>query len=121
MLGILHYGYTNYMKCNKLKQFFGQCAVEAVAKDKMKTREIISTLFSSEGRKYEKINIVILISSSNWHYFCIEALTAGSHRKYTKDNGQLLVAGNSLTLGVRGPGEKPSWGETCSSHPGQGS
>ena len=51
-----------------------------------------------------------LISSSNWQCFCIEALIAGSHRKYTKDNGQLLVAGKRLTLGVRRPGEEPSWG-----------
>ena len=36
----------------------------------------------------------------------------GSHRKYTKDNGQHLGAGKRLTLGVRGPGEEPSWAET---------
>ena len=68
----------------------------------------------------------LLISSSNWQWFCIEALTRGSHRKCTKDNGQLLVARKCLTLGVRGSGEKPSWEETWSSdtggsHPGQGS
>ena len=51
------------------------------------------------------------ISSSSWQWFCIEALTGGSHRKYTKDNRQLLVAGKRLTLGVRRPGEKPSWGQ----------
>ena len=67
-----------------------------------------------------------VINSSNWRCFCIEGLTRGSHRKYTKGNGQLLVAGRHLILGVRGPGEKPSWGETWSSdtrgsHPGQGS
>ena len=38
--------------------------------------------------------------------------------------GKLLVAGKRLNLGIRGPGEKPSWGETRSvgtggSHPGQ--
>ena len=53
-----------------------------------------------------------LINSSNWPWFCFEVLSRGSHRKYTKGNGQLLVAGKRLTLGVRGPGEKPSWGET---------
>ena len=53
-----------------------------------------------------------LINSSNWPWFCVEVLSKGSHRKYTKGNGQLLVAGKRLTLGVRGPGEKPSWGET---------
>ena len=46
------------------------------------------------------------------------------HRKHTKVMGKILVAGTRLTLGVRGPGEKPSWGETRSngtggSHPGQ--
>ena len=54
----------------------------------------------------------LLINSSNWPWFCVEVLSRGSHRKYTKGNGQLLVAGKRLTLGVRGPGEKPSWGET---------
>ena len=29
--------------------------------------------------------------------------------------GKILVAGKRLNLGVRGPGEKPSWGETRSS------
>ena len=38
--------------------------------------------------------------------------------------GKILVAGKRLNLGIRGPGEKPSWGETRSSgtggsHPGQ--
>ena len=33
------------------------------------------------------------------------------HRKHTKVMDKILVAGKSdLTLGVRGPGEKPSWG-----------
>ena len=37
---------------------------------------------------------------------------------------EILVAGKRLNLGVRGPGEKPFWGETRSSgtrrsHPGQ--
>ena len=46
------------------------------------------------------------------------------HRKHIKVMGKILVAGTHLTLGVRGPGEKPSWGETRSngtrgSHPGQ--
>ena len=48
----------------------------------------------------------------------------GKHREHTKGNGKILVAGKRLNLGVRGPGEKPSWGETRSSgtggsHPGQ--
>ena len=43
-------------------------------------------------------------------------------RKHTKVMGKILVAGTRLTL--RGPGEKPSWGETRSngtgdSHPGK--
>ena len=56
--------------------------------------------------------ICTLINSSNWWWFCVEVLSRESHRKYTKGNGQLLVAGKRLILGVRGPGEKPSWGET---------
>ena len=32
------------------------------------------------------------------------------HRKHTKVMGKILVAGKRSTLGVRGPGEKPSWG-----------
>ena len=56
--------------------------------------------------------LCMLINSSNWWRFCVEVLSRGSHRKYTKGNGQLLVAGKRLILGVRGPGEKPSWGET---------
>ena len=33
------------------------------------------------------------------------------HRKHTKVMDKILVAGKSdLTLGVRRPGEKPSWG-----------
>ena len=55
-----------------------------------------------------------------------EALSRRHTEKYTKGDGQLLVAGKRLTLGVRGPGEKPSWGGTKSSdiegsYPGQGS
>ena len=46
------------------------------------------------------------------------------HRKHTRVIGKILVAGKHLNLGIRGPGEKPSWGETRSSgtggsHPGQ--
>ena len=37
------------------------------------------------------------------------------HRKHTKVMGKKLVAGKHLTLGVRGPGENPLWGETRSS------
>ena len=53
-----------------------------------------------------------------------EVLHARIHRKHTKVMGKILVAGKHLTLGVRGPGEKLSWGETRSSgtggsHPGQ--
>ena len=56
--------------------------------------------------------------------FCKRALCWVPHRKHTKGNGKILVAGKHLNLGVRGPGEKPSWGETRSSgtggsHPGQ--
>ena len=34
--------------------------------------------------------------------------------------GKILVAGKRLKLGVRGPGEKPSWGEIRSSGTGGG-
>ena len=52
-----------------------------------------------------------------------EVLHARVHRKH-KVMGKILGAGKHLTLGVRGPGEKLSWGETRSSgtggsHPGQ--
>ena len=41
------------------------------------------------------------------------------HRKHTKVMGKILVTGRHLTLGVRGPGEKPSLGgETRSSGTG---
>ena len=58
--------------------------------------------------------------------FRIKVLRQVSHRKHTKRTGKILVAGKRLNLGVRGPGEKPYWGETGSSgtggsHPGQGS
>ena len=32
------------------------------------------------------------------------------HRKHTKVMGKILVAGKYSTLGLRRPGEKPSWG-----------
>ena len=32
------------------------------------------------------------------------------HRKHTKVMDKILVVGKHLTLGVRGPGKKPSWG-----------
>ena len=32
------------------------------------------------------------------------------HRKHTKVIGKILVAGKHLTIGVTGPGEKPSRG-----------
>ena len=66
-----------------------------------------------------------LISSSNWQCFRIKALCQVPHRKRTKGNGQILVVGKRLNLGVRGPGEKSgAWRETRSSgtgdsHPGQ--
>ena len=62
---------------------------------------------------------MVLINSSNC--FRIKVLCQVPHRKQM---GKILVAGKRLNLGVRGPGEKPSWGETRSSgtggsHPGQ--
>ena len=65
-----------------------------------------------------------LKNSSHWQSFCKKAICRVPHRKHTKGNGKILVAGKRLNLGVRGPGEKPSWGETRSSdtggsHPGQ--
>ena len=60
------------------------------------------------------------MKSSDWLY-------ARYHTENTqKVMRKILVAGKPLNLGVRGPGEKPSWGETRSSgtgssHPGQGS
>ena len=66
----------------------------------------------------------VLISSSHWQCFCKKAICRVPHREHTKGNGKILVAGKHLNLGVRGPGEEPSWGETRSSgtggsHPGQ--
>ena len=52
----------------------------------------------------------LLIKSSHWQCFCKKALCRVPHRKHTKGNGKILVAGKRLNLGVRGPGEKPSWG-----------
>ena len=54
----------------------------------------------------------------------IKVLFPISHRKHTKSNGKILVAGKNSTIGVGGPGENPSWGETRlsgtgSSRPGQ--
>ena len=49
---------------------------------------------------------------SNWQWLCIKVLHVDTHRKHTKVIGKILVAGKHLTIGVRGPGEKPSWGET---------
>ena len=43
-----------------------------------------------------------LIISSNWRWFYVEVLSRESHKKYTKGNGQLLVAGKCLTLGGKG-------------------
>ena len=55
----------------------------------------------------------------------VKVLHVDTHRKHTKVTGKILVAGKHLTIGVRGPGEKPSWGgetrlsDTSGSHPGQ--
>ena len=55
----------------------------------------------------------------------MKALCRVPLRKHkTEVMGKILVAGKRLNLGVRGLGEKPSWGETRSSgtggsHPGQ--
>ena len=52
-------------------------------------------------------------------------LYVGYHTENTpRVMSKILLAGKRLILGVRGPGEKPSWGETRSSgtggsHPGQ--
>ena len=56
--------------------------------------------------------------------FLQKAICRVPHREHKKGNGKILVAGKRLNLGVRGPGEEPSWGETRSSgtggsHPGQ--
>ena len=53
-----------------------------------------------------------LINSSNWQLFRIKVLYQVPQRKHKK---YWLVAGKRLNLGVRGPVEKPSWGETRSS------
>ena len=42
-------------------------------------------------------------------------ITQKTHKKLM---GKILVAGKRLNLGVRGPGEKPFWGETRSSEQG---
>ena len=65
-----------------------------------------------------------LINSSNWQCFRIKVLCLVPHRNTQKVMCRILVAGKRLNLGVRGPGEKPSLGETRSSgtggsHPGQ--
>ena len=56
----------------------------------------------------------------------VKVLHVDTHRKHTKVIGKILVAGKHLTIGVRGPGEKPFWGggetrlsDTSGSHPGQ--
>ena len=56
------------------------------------------------------------------HKGSMSGTTQKTHK--TEVMGKILVAGKRLNLGVRGPGEKPSWGETRSSatggsHPGQ--
>ena len=66
-----------------------------------------------------------LINSSNWQCLLHKMLYVGYHTENTQRvMGKILVAGKRLNLGIRGPGEKPSWGETRSSgtggsHPGQ--
>ena len=74
-------------------------------------------------RKLETAND-LSINSSNWRCFRIKALCQVLHRKHTKGNGQNSVCREALNVGVRGPGEKTSLGETRSSgtggsHPGQ--
>lgn len=44
------------------KQFCDLCAVAVVGKDKMEKREIISTLFSSSGRKEKEKTFSIIIT-----------------------------------------------------------
>ena len=58
--------------------------------------------------------------------FSHEGSMSGTTQKTHKTEvmGKILVAGKCLNLGVKGPGEKPSWGETRlsgtgGSHPGQ--
>ena len=58
-------------KMKQSKQFCGQCAMAAVGKDKIKKREIISTLFSLQGRKKKKkISIIIIIIKLNFDIYC---------------------------------------------------
>ena len=66
-------------------------------------------------RELGQVNFYLINSSSHWQCFCKKAICRLPHRKHTKGNGKILVAGKCLNLGVRGPGEKPSWGETRSS------
>ena len=64
---------------------------------------------------------------SNWQWLHMKVLACRYTQKTHKSNnniGKILVAGKHLTIGVTGPGEKPSWGETRlsdtrGSHPGQ--
>ena len=49
---------------------------------------------------------------SNWQLFRIKVLYQVPQRKHKK---YWLVAGKPLNLAVKGPVEKPSWGETRSS------
>ena len=79
----------------------------------------LSAISQKTSRCKLKLNKLFLLA-----VFCKRALRRVPHRKNTKGNGKILVAGKRLNLGVRGPGEKPSWGETRSSgtggsHPGQ--
>ena len=57
---------------------------------------------------------MVLINFSNWQCFRIKVLCQVPHRKHTKGNEQ----NSGGSLGVRGPGEKPSWGKTRSSGTG---
>ena len=41
-----------------------------------------------------------------------------TQRTHKKLMGKIMVGGKRLNLGVRGPGEKPFWGETRSSEQG---
>ena len=70
------------------------------------------------GHLYVFLYLDLLINSSHWQCFCKKALCRVPHRKHTKGNGKVLVAGKRLNLGIRGPGERPSWGETRSSGTG---
>ena len=66
----------------------------------------------SHGMAFFLINKLFQLAVFS-HKGSMSGTTQKTHK--TEVMGKILVAGKRLNLGVRGPGEKPSWGETRSS------